>query len=84
MLSSLSPEGARIEIVHFGRFHVASIATALSKEISAQTGVHIEGLRRSVFLVGVAMMLTGLSGGSGEDVLAVIVEVHDFLFPYYF
>ena len=83
-MSILSSEGARIDIVHSGRFRIAFIPTGLSEEISAQIGIHIKGLGRSVFLVGVAMVLAGLSRRCGEDVLAVIVEVHEFFFPYYF
>jgi hypothetical protein len=79
-----SSEGARVDIIDFGRSNEPSEPTALPEEIPAETGVHIEGLGLSVFLVGVAVVLAGLSGWSGEDVLAVIVEVHLFFFPYYF
>ena len=72
----LSSEGTRIDIVGFGLSKKASIAAALSEEISAETGIDIEGLGRSVLSVSVAMMLTGLPGGSSEDVLVIEVEVH--------
>ena len=77
----LSSEWARVDIVGFGLSEKASVATALSEEISAETGIDVEGLGRSVLSISVAMMLTGLPGGSSEDVLIVEVEVHGFSVP---
>ena len=76
LFTYVSSEGTRVEIVGFRLPEKASVATALSKKISTETGIDVEVLGRSVLSVSVTMVLTGLPGWSSEDVLVVKVEVH--------
>jgi hypothetical protein len=72
----MSSKGTRVEIVGFRLPEKTSVPTALSKKISTETGIDVEGLGRSVLSVSVTMVLTGLPGWSSEDVLVIKVEVH--------
>ena len=82
-LEFFSSEGASVQDVDFGWGKGSGSVGGLSEEIPAQTGIDLEGLGRPVFFVSVAVVFAGLARGSGEQFLAVEVEVHGF-FGYYF
>jgi hypothetical protein len=79
----LSPERPCIQIINPGLSKEPALSGSLSKEISAETGIDIECLGRSVLSVSVAVMFAGLAGRSGEDVLSVVVEVHECFAGYF-